>query len=217
MTVVTISSAYGTGGRLIGAEVARRLRLSFADEVITAALADHFVLPVGDVVAYEMHESSFWEHFAFLAGLWSGAGYTPGPLDDCHAFRAESEQMIRQVATSGAVIIGRGAAIVLGDCADALHVRLDGPVEARIAQAVDIGGIDEHTARRRQRHVDRAREHYVRHYYHADVTDPQHFDVVLDATSLPLATCVEIIVAGARHIGTLGEAGLSAHRLRRTA
>lgn len=217
MIVVTISSAYGTGGRLIGAEVARRLGLRFVDEVITAALAEHFVLPVQDVVAHEMQEPSFWEHFAFLSGMWNGAGYSPSPLENCQVYKKQTEQMIHRFAESGAVIIGRGAAIVLGSRPDALHVRLDGAVESRIAQAVEIGGIDERTARRGQRHTDRAREHYVRHYYHADITDPRHFDLVLDATSLPLATCVEIIVAGARHVEVLGQAGLSTHRLRKTA
>ncbi len=216
MSVVTISAAYGTGGRLIGAEVARRLGLRFVDEVITAALAEHFVRPVREVAAHETQEPSFWGHFAPLAGLWCAPGYSAGPLDDDQAYRTRAEQMIREFAACGAVVIGRGGALVLADRGDALHVRLDGPAEARIAQAVEIGGLDERTARRRQKHVDRAREHYVRHYYHADITDPRHFDLVIDATSLPLATCVEVIIAGASNVEELERIGVCAHRLRRT-
>lgn len=216
MGVVTISAAYGTGGRLIGAEVARRLGLCFADEIITASLAEYFLRPVQEVAAHENQEPSFWAHFAFLAGLWCAPGYSAGPLDDDHAYRAQAEQRIRELAAAGAVVLGRAGALVLADYPGALHVRLDGPVEARIAQAVDIGGLDERTARRRQKHTDRARDYYARHYYRADITDRRHFDLVLDATSLPLATCVEIIIAGARHVDELERIGVSTHRLRKT-
>ena len=46
--------------------------------------------------------------------------------------------------------------------------------------------------------------------------DPRHFDLVIDATSLPLATCVEVIIAGARNVEELERIGVCAHRLRRT-
>lgn len=217
MGVVTISAAYGTGGKLVGAEVARRLATRFTDEMITVAMAEHFSRPVREVAAHEERQPSFWECFAVLAGLCGTASYPDGPLNDDEAYRTCVGQVIRGYAADGAVIFGRGGAIVLANWPNALHVRLEGSVRARIAQAVELGGLDERTARRRLRRTDRARERYVRYYYHADITDRRHFDLVLDATSLPLATCVEIIVAGARNVDELERIGVCAHRLRKSA
>jgi hypothetical protein len=184
------------------------------DGDVPAIIADRLRLPVQDVAAHEEQESCVWERIACLAGVWAPVRWPLGPLDDSHAYRALAERTIRELAQAGAVVLGRAAAIVLRDSPEALHVRLDGPAQARVAQAVELGGLDRRTARRQQRHVDRMREHYVRHYYHTEITNPRHFDLLLDATSLPLATCAEIIVAGARHLGELRQAGLSVHRLR---
>src|SRR3712207_7367410 len=41
-------------------------------------------------------------------------------------------------ATGNAVVLGRAAAVVLHEDQRALHVRLDGPVERRIAQAMAL-------------------------------------------------------------------------------
>ena len=77
-------------------------------------------------------------------------------------------------------------------------MRLDGPEEARVFQAMQIEQIDEDEARRRQRNSDRARMDYVRLFYRADLRDPRHDYLVLKSTALALETCVELSVAGAR-------------------
>jgi hypothetical protein len=55
-------------------------------------------------------------------------------------FRKANEAKLRDIAdTTGGVILGRAGMAVLGDRADVLCVRLDGPVEARIAHAIAQG------------------------------------------------------------------------------
>jgi cytidylate kinase len=99
--------------------------------------------------------------------------------------------------------LGRAAALVLAEYPGALHVRLDGPKERRIAQAARFGRLEEAEARRRQHDADRARASYVKHLYHADPADPRHYHLVLDSTALGFDACVELIVfaAGARSTG----------------
>ena len=95
-------------------------------------------------------------------------------------------------------MLGRAAAVVLRDRPGAVHVRLDGPGEALVFQAMQIDQIDEDEARRRQRNSDRARMDYVNHFYQAD---PRHYHLVLKSTALALETRVELIVAAARGAG----------------
>jgi cytidylate kinase len=114
------------------------------------------------------------------------------------AHEAETRKAIRELARTGAVILGRGAAIVLKDEPGALHVRLDGPLEARVSRAVATRALDEATARQRLESSDRARTAYVRHFYRSDAADPRHYHLVLQATAFSIDACVDLVVAAAR-------------------
>jgi cytidylate kinase len=107
-----------------------------------------------------------------------------------------AEAAIRELAAAGrAVVLGRAGAVVLADDPRALHVRLDGPPEARLRQAMRLEEIDRETAKARMKQTDRAREAYVKRYYRCDARDPSLYDMVLDATRLELEVCVEVIAA----------------------
>jgi cytidylate kinase len=88
--------------------------------------------------------------------------------------------------------------MIMRDDPRALHVRLDGPVERRVEQAMRIQGVDRETAERLLRESDRAREAYVRHFYDVDPRDPRHYDLVLDSTAFTLEACIELIATAAR-------------------
>jgi cytidylate kinase len=72
---------------------------------------------------------------------------------------------------------------------------------------MDLGGLDERSARRAQHHTDTARHRYVQRLYHADVADHRLYHLWIDATAVPLAACVDIIVDGARGRDELGRIG----------
>ena len=95
------------------------------------------------------------------------------------------------------VILGRAAAVVLRDEPAALHVRLDGPRERRLEQAMRLERVDRETAERHMRETDRAREAYVRQFYDADARDQSLYHLVLDSTALGLETCVAVIATAA--------------------
>jgi cytidylate kinase len=87
-----------------------------------------------------------------------------------------------------------------------LRVRLFGPADARIAQAIRFGDINEPTARQRLAEVDRARAQYVRRLYRADIDDPNLFHLHIDSTAIPLETCAEMIVSAYRGLPKPGRA-----------
>jgi cytidylate kinase len=116
-------------------------------------------------------------------------------LSDTDVLRCTEGAIRKAVCTDGGVILGRAAAIVLGDHPGAFHVRLDGDPERRVAQAMALTGISEAAARDAMIRNDKARAAYVRHYYDADASSPQHYHLVLDSTRVPLDVCTEIIVA----------------------
>jgi hypothetical protein len=198
--LVTISASYGAGGSQIGPAVAQRLGVEFLDRAIPTSVADRLQVPLDDALA---HDESLGDAigrlvstFALLpelAGAMVQAGYLAG-----EDYRRETERLIKEHAKGGAVILGRAGAVILRDHPDALHVRLDGPPERRIAQAVEIEGLSPNDAERLRKDGDRAREAYVRHFYGCDAKDPSLYHLVIDSTALSKETVVEVIAAAVR-------------------
>jgi cytidylate kinase len=197
ITLVTLSAAYGAGGSVVGPAVAQRLGVPFVDRAIASGMADRLGIPA--TAAERLDENVERGLDRILANVAPIAEFY-GDVDPAALHRSAhheaAEQVIREIAASGrAVVLGRAGAVVLADDDRALHVRLDGPREARVEQAIAIEGVDRETAERRCKKVDRAREAYVKRYYNHDARDPALYDLVLDATRLGLEVCVETILA----------------------
>ena len=209
MTVVTLSASYGAGGSHVGPRLADRLAVAFIDRVIPTAVAERLAVPLDDALAHDDAVRGVLERmlmrFAPAAQAFSGAATPPEMLDERSFLRA-TEDVIRERCSEGSgVILGRAAAVVLHDRPGALHVRLDGPPERRLAQAMALDGSDRETAERRMRETDRAREAYVQQFYGVDARDAGLYHLVLDSTALALDACVELIAlaaaARAEHAG----------------
>jgi cytidylate kinase len=136
-----------------------------------------------------------------MSGLFVGVPLAPEELG-ANDHIAATERALRQAADAeGAVILGRAGVFVLRGRSDTLHVRLDGPVEARLRQAMAHEGLDEQTAREMQQEADQAREAYISHFYQgARWDDPRNYHLVLDSTAVSLDACVEVITAAARDL-----------------
>jgi cytidylate kinase len=194
---VTISASFGTGGSAIGPAVAERLGLPFLDRAIPVAVAASLAVPLDQALAhYERPPSLIGRIIASMASASLPFGVSPpaGDVVDDQAFRTQTEEIIRSTATSGGcVVLGRAAACILNKEPWALHVRLDGPRPARLAQAVAQYGADPDTVAKQLDETDRARELYVRHFYKADPHDPRLYHLVIDATAFGLETCLDLI------------------------
>jgi len=202
MPLVTLSAPYGAGGSQVGPLVAERLGVPFLDRAVPARVAERLAVPLESALERDQSIGSWLAR----SGIWLGhvgsvLAVAPPPADaaDEDRFRRETEAVLREhAAGAGAVVLGRAGALVLRDTPGALHVRLRGPVEARVRQAMRLEGVDEATARRRLDQVDRAREAYVRHFYRADPADGAHYHLMLDSTALPLPACAALIVDAVR-------------------
>jgi len=188
----------------VGRALAERLQLPFVDRAVpTAAAAHELGLPEDVAESLDEPPSSRWERIA-ARFVWAAAPAMPDlPTEDVpptltpEAFRSASEAELRRTAdTTGAVVLGRAGMVALGHRSDVLCARLDGPVEARIAQVV-AQGVDQAAARQAQREVDRAREAYARVFFSARQDDPRLYHLILDSTVLSAEACVEIIVRAA--------------------
>lgn len=195
--VVTISAPYGAGGSVVGPGLAERLGVEFVDRAIPVAVAERLQIPVDDAIDHEaIPRDTFtrlMSSFAPAVGLFGGTPVAPLPPHDDDEFRTATEQVLREHAARGAVILGRAAAIVQRDVPGAFHVRLTGSRANRVRQAMARGSIDAEQAEKELELSDLAREAYVRELYRCEPADPDHYHLVLDSTRLDLDCCVELI------------------------
>ena len=205
MGIVTISASYGAGGAEVAPAVAERLGLTFHDRAIPARVAGRLGVPVAEAEANDE---------TVVRGLWrlvASLGTMPDPvggvmptssLPDERAYRQQTERILAEVAdTGGGVVLGRAAAIVLGERPDALHVRLDGPVDRRLAAAVTRSGRPVDEVRVELEANDRSREAYVRHFYRCNPGSARHYHLVVDSTAVSLDTVVDLVVLAAHDRG----------------
>jgi cytidylate kinase len=215
MPGVTISAGYGAGGSIVAPQVAQQLELQLLDRAISTRVAMQLHVSVQEAEGGAVRRSLTERFFSALAPLTAdmlAAGTEAHPRDlaeppdEPALFREQAEVIMRAALASGAVILGRAGAAAFQSEPGVLRVRLFGPADARIAQAIRFGDINEPTARQRLAEVDRARAQYVRRLYRADIDDPNLFHLHIDSTAIPLDTCAEMIVTAYRALPQPGQA-----------
>ena len=199
--LITVSAAYGAGGSVVAPALAGRFGLPFLQRVTTSE--GHLAQPGPCDEQLSADEVKATPAHRLLAHLTQAmpAGPTQSPPSTHHQdehLRGYGETGIhRLLAGGGGVILGRGAAVVLGKDRG-FHVRLDGPADRRAVQGAAIEGISEEQARERLCVADKARTAYVRRLYRCDPADASLYHLVFDSTAIPLDTVVELIVTAAR-------------------
>jgi len=195
--LVTISASYGAGGSVVAPALAERLGVPFLQRATTSSGGIEGAGPRVERLVRE--EADITPVHRLLASLIqtipTGPTQSPPPAHHLDtSLRRQCEEGIRGAEAAGAgVILGRGAAVVLGmDCG--FHVRLYGPQAARVAQGAAIEGISQDQARRHLEAADRARTAYVRRLYRADPADPRYYHLMIDSTAISLDAVVDVIV-----------------------
>jgi hypothetical protein len=205
LAVVTISAAYGALGGEVGPALAQELGVPFLDRAIPIGVAEQLAVPLAEAETRDEALSGFFERllgaFVMMGGMYGGMIMPAAEIPDEPAFLAATEQIIRRHGASGdGVILGRAGMIVLADHPHVLRVRLSGPVEARIEQAVRRYGLSVEEARRQERENDGARAAWVQRFYSRDIADPSLYDLVINATRFDVEECVALIVSAAAHV-----------------
>jgi cytidylate kinase len=210
--VVTVSATYGAGGSVIAPRLSEVLGLPFIDRLISADMSQDAARQEakssgearsGESLCEGEREIApagrFLSYFARAASV--GAMMAPDPIiDDDENIRVTVEEALKDVASGApAVILGRAGAIALRDRPRTYHVRLDGPVDRRVAWAAQFEHLDLEAARQRQAETDKARTQFVKRLYRVDPSDCSLYHLVIDPTVLGVEPATEVISLAARN------------------
>jgi cytidylate kinase len=197
---LTISASYGAGGSVVAPAVSERLGLPFYDRLLREPGSDEQIIE--RLSEEEQREALPSRRVASLGNLSAAMGFpipNAADMDPSDIMRRRIEVSVLGIAQgTGGVILGRGAAVVLAGDPTAFHVRLDGPVEARVRQGMAIEGIGERAAREHQATADRTWAKFGQRVFRREFTDARLYHLVLDTTALPLDDAVALIAEAAR-------------------
>lgn len=106
------------------------------------------------------------------------------------------KQLVKVVGTMGrqgrAVIIGRGAHFIL-PVRRCFRVRVVSPAKMRIAQLAEEQEISKPEAERLMIKTDSERRAFIQQHFHTDISDPHHYDLVLNMERLSLQNAVQTV------------------------
>lgn len=192
--VITISRAFGSGGRTIGKEVAQRLGIPYYDKELVDKVAE---------------ESGFHADFIEEAGEYApvtnsflfNIAVSPNPMAMMNHMSMADQlfvcqtNVIRRLADEGpCVIIGRCADYILKDREDCLHVFIHSDMESRCKRIVEKYGETRQTPQKRLTDKDNKRKVYYKHYTNRNWGDAQNYHLCLNSGMVGVEKCVDIIV-----------------------
>lgn len=192
--VITISRAFGSGGRTIGKEVAQRLGIPYYDKELVDRVAE---------------ESGFHADFIEEAGEYApvtnsflfNIAVSPNPMAMMNHMSMADQlfvcqtNVIRRLADEGpCVIIGRCADYVLKDREDCLHVFIHADMESRAKRIVEKYGETRQSPQKRLTDKDNKRRVYYKHYTNRNWGDAQNYHLCLNSGMVGVEKCADIIV-----------------------
>ena len=192
--IITISRAFGSGGRTIGKEVAKRLNIPYYDKELVDKVAE---------------ESGFHADFIEEAGEYApvtnsfrfNIAVSPNPMAMMNTMSMADQlfvcqtNVIRRLADEGpCVIIGRCADYILKDRDDCLHVFIHADMAHRAERIVRLYGETKQSPEKRLTDKDNKRRVYYKHYTNRNWGEAQNYHVCLNSGLVGVEKCVDIIV-----------------------
>jgi hypothetical protein len=184
---VAISREAGAGGREIGLAVAQRLGWNVCDRNLLDRVAERF--HVSRLMLDLVDETqSNWVYD--VLGTWMDHEIVPHEKFVAFLTRIVIEESKR----GNAVFVGRAAQFMLPR-SQLLAVRIVASEKYRVRKIMERLNVDEAEARRMMHELDDGRREFVKRFFRRDITDPHHYDMVINAERYGQRAAIEEIVA----------------------
>ena len=155
--VITISRQYGSGGRFIARELAKRLGIAFYDQDLLTLASEEFGMSKSIFENYDEKKDSFFSGIV-------PAGYGFDMSMGQKVFLAQFDTIRHLAEKESCVIVGRCADYILRDFPNVVTVFVHAPLESRIKRAVEYYNIPEAKAKDRIIKMDKQRKSYYNFY-----------------------------------------------------
>jgi cytidylate kinase/RimJ/RimL family protein N-acetyltransferase len=204
--VVTVSRQHGSGGEEVAAIVAEKLGVPLLDQEIRqraaerAGVSERFVEEAERPVSFITRMLERLGAVGIMADGGAVETATPMPIPTSETFRSVLDDVVREAASSGAVIVGHAAHVTLRDQPGVVRVFVQAPMDARIARIVREQHITQAEARKQIEAQDRERVRFYHDAYHVNWYDTRLYDCIVDTHLLGIQGAAETVLAMAERV-----------------
>ena len=136
--IITISREFGSGGRFIGEEVAKKLGISYYDKDIIGQIAEQS----GFSPEYIRENAELSPKKGLFAYAFSGRDITGKSVEDM-VYEAQRNVILKIAEKESCVIIGRNADFILKDREDVLNVFIHGDMPEKVQRICKLYNVAE--------------------------------------------------------------------------
>ncbi len=190
--IITISREFGSGGRTIGKEVAKRLGIPCYDKDLIEKIAEE----TGYAKEFIADESEYAPNNNSFAYMFLGRGMDG--LSNADKIWIAQKKVIEELAEKGAcVIVGRCADYVLKDRADCLNVFVYADKKFRAERIVKQYGESAVEPEKRLADKDKKRKLNYKYFTEQEWGRRENYHLCIDSGFLGIEKAVALIVEAA--------------------
>lgn len=187
--IITISREFGSGGRFIGEEVAKKLGIKYYDKDIIAQIAEQS----GFSPEYITEKAELSPKKGLFAYAFSGRDVTGKSIEDM-VYEAQRKVILEIAEKESCVIIGRNADFILKDRDDVLNVFIHGDMPEKVACICKLYNVTEEEAEKMMADIDKRRMTNYRFYTDQKWGMAKNYTLSLNSSELGYDLCEKIIM-----------------------
>ena len=187
--IITISREFGSGGRFIGEEVAKKLGVAYYDKDIIGKIAEQSGLSP----EYIEENAELSPKKGLFAYAFSGRDITGKSVGDM-VYEAQRKIIMEIAEKESCVIIGRNADFILKDRNDVLNVFIHGDMPEKTQRIIDLYNVEEKEAVKMMADTDKRRMTNYNFYTEQKWGKASNYTLCLNSSQLGYDRCERIIM-----------------------
>ena len=187
--IITISREFGSGGRFIGEEVAKKLGFACYDKNIIGQIAEKSGLSP----EYIQENAELSPKKGLFAYAFSGRDITGKSVEDM-VYEAQRNIILDLAEKEPCVIIGRNADYILKDRDDVLNVFIHGDIQEKIQRITRLHNVEEKKAVKMMADTDKRRRTNYNFYTDQSWGKASNYTLCLNSSQLGYDRCEMIIM-----------------------
>lgn len=187
--IITISREFGSGGRFIGEEVAKKLGIAYYDKNIINEIAEKSGLSP----EYIRENAELSPKKGLFAYAFAGRDVTGKSLEDM-VYEAQRNVILELADKEPCVIIGRNADFILKDRDDVLNVFIHGDMPEKIQRITRLYNVGEQEAVKMMADTDKRRMANYNFYTEQNWGKASNYTLCLNSSEIGYDKCEAIII-----------------------
>ena len=187
--IITISREFGSGGRFIGEEVAKKLGIAYYDKNIINEIAEKSGLSP----EYIQESAELSPKKGLFSYAFAGRDITGKSVEDM-VYEAQRKVILELADKEPCVIIGRNADYILKDRDDVLNVFIHGDAPEKIQRITRLYNVEEQKAVKMMEDTDKRRMANYNFYTNQKWVKADNYTLCLNSSKLGYDRCEKIIM-----------------------